>query len=64
MRIKVNRTWVEVYDGASVRQAVLRYIVQRKLSTILLNRCKVYDQHGHPIDMDAPLEPDQYIKVR
>lgn len=64
MKIKVNRTTIEVYDGANVRHALLKYFLKRQLSAALITRAKVYDEMGHPIDFDTPLSDGQIIKCK
>ena len=64
MRVKVNRTIVELFEGAKVREALLRYCVQRNFSPAKAARAEVFDAWGHPIDQDAPLSDGQTIKCK
>lgn len=64
MKVKVNRTIVEIFDGAKSQHAVLRYLVQRRLSKSLLTKGHVFDAYGHEIGLDAPLHEGQTIKFK
>ena len=64
MKVQVNRTVVEIFDGAKSQHAVLRYLVHRRLSKSLLASGRVYDSHGHEIGLDAPLREGQTIKFK
>ena len=64
MKVKVNRTIVEIFDGAKSQHAVLRYLVQRHLSKSLLTKGHVFDAYGHEIGLDAPLHEGQTIKFK
>lgn len=63
MKVKVNRTEIEIFEGAKVRHAVLQYFVRRHISTSKLTSIQVYDSYGHLIDLDAPLSDSQTIKL-
>ena len=62
MRVQVNRTVVEIFDGAKSQHAVLRYLVQRHLPQTLLKQGRILDAYGHEIGLDAPLHEGQTIK--
>ena len=64
MKVKVNRTEVEIFEGARARHAVLQYFAQRHISTSKLAGVKVYDIYGHLIDLDAPLHDNDHIKLK
>ena len=64
MKVQVNRTLVEIFDGAKSQHAVLRYLVQRRLSKSLLTKGRVFDAYGHEIGLDAPLREGQTIKFK
>lgn len=64
MKVKVNRTLVEIFDGAKSQHAVLRYLAHRRLPTSLLTSSRIYDAYGHEIGMDAPLHEGQTIKFK
>jgi len=64
MKVQVNRTVVEIFDGAHSQHAVLRYLVHRHLPQSLLRRGRILDAYGHEIGLDAPLYEGQIIKFR
>lgn len=64
MKVQVNRTVVEIFDGARSQHAVLRYLVHRRLSRSLLRTGRIYDAYGHEIGPDAPLREGQIIKFK
>ncbi|MBQ9286570.1 MAG: hypothetical protein IJ209_09885 [Bacteroidaceae bacterium] len=64
MRIKVNRKMVEVFDGASVRHAVLSYLAWKRLDATLAESLTATDRHGHQIDLDAPASQHEAIRIR
>ena len=64
MKIRVNKTVVEIFDGAKSQHAVLRYLVHRRLAKSLLTSGRVFDAYGHEIGLDAPLREGQTIKFK
>jgi len=64
MKVKVNRRMVEIFEGARVRDAVLRYLVLRKMDVKLAESVQVFDEYGHQIGNDAPLKDGKIIKVK
>ena len=64
MKIRVNRTVVEIFDGAKSQHAVLRYLVHRRLGAAKLHQGRIYDAYGHEIGLDAPLREGQTIKFK
>ena len=64
MKIRVNRTVVEIFDGARSQHAVLRYLVHRRMGAAKLHQGRIYDAYGHEIGLDAPLREGQIIKFR
>ena len=64
MKITVNRTNIDIFDGAKSQHAVLRYLVHRRLSRSLLTRGRILDAQGHEIGLDAPLHEGQTIKFK
>lgn len=64
MKVQVNRTVVEIFDGAKSQHAVLRYLVHRRLAKSMLTSGRIYDSHGHEIGLDAPLREGQTIKFK
>jgi len=64
MKVQVNRTVVEIFDGAKAQHAVLRYLVHRRLPQALLRQGHILDAYGHEIGSDAPLREGQIIKFK
>ena len=64
MKLKVNRKTVEVFEGALVRHALLRYFVWKGLDVALVESLTVYDRLGHEIDLDAPASQHEQIKFK
>ena len=64
MKVKVNRRTLEIFEGAKVRNALLRYFKLRKFDLSLVEKVDVFDVYGHPIDLDAPLSEGQTIKYK
>ena len=63
MKVKVNRTEIEIFEGAKIRHAVLQYLVKRHMSTSKIESIQAYDAYGHHTDLDAPLKEGQLIKL-
>ena len=64
MKVQVNRTIVDIFDGAKSQHAVLRYLVHRHLPRTLLGQGRIQDAYGHEIGLDAPLHEGQIIKFK
>lgn len=64
MRVKVNRRYVEVFEGANVEHALMRYFVAKGLSRQGIETLEVRDAWGHLLDHDAPLKENQKIKFK
>ena len=64
MRLKVNRKFVEVFEGAQVRHALLSYFAWKGLDVSMVERLKVTDRWGHEIDLDAPASQHEQIKFK
>jgi len=64
MKVQVNRTTVDIFDGAKAQHAVLRYLVQRRRPRMLLKQGRIQDAYGHDIGLDAPLHEGQIIKFK
>ncbi|MBR3653654.1 MAG: hypothetical protein IKN60_06825 [Bacteroidales bacterium] len=64
MKVQVNRTVVDIFDGARSQHAVLRYLVQRRRPRTLLKQGRIQDAYGHDIGLDAPLHEGQIIKFK
>lgn len=64
MNVTVNRTKIEIFEGAQAQHAVLHYLVRRRLSQSWLKRGRIQDAYGHEIGLDAPLREGQIIKFK
>ena len=64
MNVTVNRTKVEIFEGAQAQHAVLNYLVRRRLAQSWLRRGRIQDAYGHEIGLDAPLREGQIIKFK
>ena len=64
MNVTVNRTKIEIFEGALSRHAVLNYLVRRRLAQSWLKRGRIQDAYGHDIGLDAPLHEGQIIKFK
>ena len=61
MKVKVNRRTLELFEGARVKNALLRYFTVKKLDRQLIDSVEVKDAYGHEVDHDAPLTDGQKI---
>ena len=61
MKVKVNRRTLELFEGARVENALLRYFTVKKLDKKLIDQVEVHDAYGHVIGHDAPLSDGQKI---
>ena len=64
MKVKVNTRTLHIFDGACVKNALLRYFTVKKLDKQLIDSLEVYDAVGHVIDHDAPLSDGQRITFK
>jgi len=64
MKLKVNRKTIEIFEGALVRHALLRYFAVKGLDVRLVDTLKVTDRCGHEIDLDAPASQHSAITFR
>ena len=64
MKLKVNRKTIEIFEGAQVRHALLRYFVIKGLDVSLVEGLKVTDRWGHEIDLEAPASQHSTIKFK
>lgn len=61
MKIKVNSKDIFVFEGATIRHAVMRYCVLTGMDTGMTERMMVFDRFGHETDMDAPASQHEEI---
>ncbi len=64
MKLKVNRKTIEVFEGAQVRHALLRYFAVKGLDVSLVKTLTVTDRWGHEIDLDAPASQHDVVKFK
>ena len=64
MKLKVNRKYVTVFEGAEVRHAVLSYLALKGMDVSLVDSMTVYDRWGHEIDLGAPASQYEVIKFK
>lgn len=64
MRLKVNRKYIDVFEGAEVRHALLSYFAWKGLNVKLVDSLTVYDHSGHEIDLKAPASQHEAIKFK
>lgn len=63
MIVKVNNQEVRIFKGASVKHALLRYILRVKADVSNIEKLQVKDRKGHQLDQDAPLKEGDSITV-
>lgn len=61
MTININQQSIELFEGAQVRHALLRYFVQNNLDKSEIGRVEILDKYGHVLDLDAPLSNMQCL---
>lgn len=61
MKVKVNRRTLDLFEGARVQNALLRYFTVKKLDKQLAGGVTVRDAYGHELDHDAPLADGQKL---
>ncbi len=64
MRVKVNDKSIVLFRGASVRDALVRFFARCDIERSQITKATVYDQWGHEIDLDAPLNNGQEITFK
>lgn len=64
MRLKVNRKYIDVFEGAEVRHALLSYFAWKGLDVKLVDTLQVFDCTGHEIDLNAPASQHEVIKFK
>ncbi|MBE6270269.1 MAG: hypothetical protein E7101_04890 [Prevotella ruminicola] len=63
MELKVNRTNIEVFEGAEIRHALLTYLTRRRMSLKFLEQFDIRDEWGHEVSLDAPASAFTQIKL-
>ncbi len=61
MKVKANRRTLTLFEGAKVKNALLKYFTVKKLDKQFIDDMEVYDAFGHQLDHDAPLSEGKKI---
>ena len=61
MTITVNQQTIELFEGAQVRHALLRYFVLNNLDKSEIDLVEILDEYGNVLDLDAPLSNAQAL---
>ena len=61
MKITVNDICVTLFEGACVRNAIMRASLAEKKSFMTAGDVIVRDSYGQELDLDAPLHDGQHI---
>ncbi len=61
MIVVVNRKELELFTGAKVKNALLKYFTLKRINRDLIDSTEVYDAYGHVLDHDAPLSDGKRI---
>lgn len=65
MKVTVNDLTFELFEGARVKNALLKYFIAENLDKDDINDdLEVEDAYGHLLDLDAPLKEGQSITFR
>lgn len=64
MKLKVNRKTIVIFEGATVRHALLSYFALKGMDVDQVDRLAVYDRWGHEIDLGAPASQFDVVKFK
>ena len=64
MKVKVNRRTIDLFEGARVKHALLKYFIERKQSAAHIDSLEVRDADGELLDHDAPVNVNPQIFFR
>ncbi|MBQ7157610.1 MAG: hypothetical protein IJR86_07470 [Bacteroidaceae bacterium] len=64
MKIKVNRKTITLFEGATIRHALLRYCALKGIDASTIENITVYDRFGHETDLDAPASQHDAIRIK
>ena len=64
MKIRANRRNIELFEGACVKHALLKYFTLKHLDREKIAGTLVEDEYGHELDHEAPLHDNQKIKFK
>ena len=64
MKVKVNRRTIDLFEGACVKHALLKYFIERKRSAAHIDSLEVRDATGELLDHDAPVNVNPQISFR
>ncbi|UCH93426.1 MAG: hypothetical protein JSV88_24570 [Candidatus Aminicenantes bacterium] len=62
MKIFINDTEIEIFSGARVRDALLKYS-KKEFQAIIQGKKKVVDKHRNPIDPEGELSDAQQLYI-
>ncbi len=64
MKVWVNYQEVTVFEGATAKDALLRFFVLNGIDLSKISQVEVSDFWGHEIDIDAPLRYNMSINFK
>ena len=64
MKLKVNRKYIDVFEGAQVRHALLSYFALKGMDVQQVESLIVFDRWGHKIDLGAPASQFDVVKFK
>ncbi len=64
MTVTVNNQEIRIFNGATAKHAILRYLLRNKLDVKKVDNLVIKDKYGHQIDGDAPLSNGQTITFK
>ncbi|NIM14473.1 MAG: hypothetical protein GTO45_20840 [Candidatus Aminicenantes bacterium] len=62
MRIRINETELEIFSGARVNDALLKYS-KDQYRAVVRGEKQVTDQWNHPLELEGELSQDQQLYV-
>ena len=64
MKLKVNRKYIDVFEGAQGRHALLSYFALKGMDVQQVESLIVFDRWGHEIDLGAPASQFDVVKFK
>jgi len=64
MIVIVENVKIRIFKGAKVGDALLRFLVRKRLPINNIQLIEVTDKWGHILDCEAPLHDKQIIKIK
>jgi hypothetical protein len=62
MKVIINDTTIEIFNGARVKDALLKYS-KAEYRAVLKNKGNVTDKHKNPLDLDGELSENQQLYI-